>query len=119
MPAFPQRDSMKSKAAWPSASTNRALDASGWKEVSCGRVFERTCLAKEDEVAGIPGVPLVFGQAFGDPGWRGAARQDVESEDVGDFVGEEPEPLIGRNVDPEQDAISTIAGGKGDIRRAR
>ena len=76
-------------------------------------------LAKEDEVAGIPGIPLVFSQALGDPGWCGAAREDVESEDVGDLVGEKPEPLIRRDVDPEQDAFVSIAGASRDIRRTR
>ena len=36
-----------------------------------------------------------------------------------DFVGEEPEPLVGGDVDPEQDAIAPIAGAQRGIRCAR
>ena len=38
---------------------------------------------------------------------------------MGDLVGEKPEPLIRRDVDPEEDAVVSIAGASRDIRRTR
>ena len=113
MPALPHRDSMKSNAAWPSTSTESLAGAVREKGRDARDGVGAHRFAKDDQVAGIPGIPLVFGKPLADPGRRAVAGKNVESEDVSDFVREEPEPLIGGDVDAEQDAIvhPPAAGG--------
>ena len=78
-------------------------------------------VAHRHQVERVPDAGHVVGQAFVHPqrdaALDQAARDDVELEDVGELVGDQPIELIGRLVDRQHHAIAGRLGEGGDAFR--